>query len=271
MRFRDGDTLIARITPCLENGKTAYVTSLGDGVVGHGSTEFIVLSGREGVSDNLFAYYLARSDSFRAYAIGHMEGTSGRQRVPTDAIARFVVDLPPLDEQRAIAGTLGALDDKIELNRRMNRTLEEIARAIFRSWFVDFDPVRAKAAGRQPAGLDAETAALFPDAFEDSELGPIPAGWCVRPLSEVLKLNPLVQLRKGEVAPYLEMSNVPTQGHRAMDWVERPFGSGSKFMNGDVLLARITPCLENGKTALVDFLRECQIGWGSTEFIVMRG
>ena len=82
--------------------------------------------------------------------------------------------LPPLAEQKAIAAVLGALDDKIELNRRMNATLEAMARALFQSWFVDFDPVRAKLDGRQPTGLDPATAALFPNEFEDSELGPIP-------------------------------------------------------------------------------------------------
>jgi len=84
---------------------------------------------------------------------------------------------PSLEEQRTIAHILGTLDDKIELNRRMNETLEGIARALFKSWFIDFDPVRAKAEGRQPFGMDAETAALFPDQFEDSELGEIPKGW----------------------------------------------------------------------------------------------
>src|SRR5438105_8619283 len=88
---------------------------------------------------------------------------------------RLRVLLPPPEEQRAIAAILGALDDKIELNRRMNQTLEAIAQALFKSWFVDFDPVHAKAEGRPPFGMDEVTAALFPDSFEDSELGPIPA------------------------------------------------------------------------------------------------
>jgi type I restriction enzyme S subunit len=95
--------------------------------------------------------------------------------------------LVPLDveEQRAIAHILGTLDDKIELNRRMNETLEAMARALFKSWFVDFDPVRAKAAGRQPSGMDAETAKLFPCEFEESELGDIPKGWTCTALAGV--------------------------------------------------------------------------------------
>lgn len=95
---------------------------------------------------------------------------------------------PPLAEQKAIAAVLGALDDKIELNRRMNATLEAMARALFQSWFVDFDPVRAKLDGRPPAALDPATAALFADSFQDSPLGPIPQGWEVCPLSEKIQL-----------------------------------------------------------------------------------
>jgi type I restriction enzyme S subunit len=97
----------------------------------------------------------------------------------------FLVTLPPIQEQQSIAHILGILDDKIELNRRMNETLEAMARAIFKSWFVDFDPVHAKMNGRKPEGMDAVTAKLFPNSFENSELGKIPKGWrvgCVRHL-----------------------------------------------------------------------------------------
>jgi type I restriction enzyme S subunit len=98
------------------------------------------------------------------------------------------IRLPPLPEQRAIAHILGTLDDKIELNRRMNETLEAMARAIFKSWFVEFDPVRAKAEGREPAGMDAETAALFPDSFEETELGMVPKGWRIGCFDETIEL-----------------------------------------------------------------------------------
>jgi len=105
-------------------------------------------------------------------------------------IREFVLpELPGLPDQRRIAHILGTLDDKIELNRRMNRTLEAIAWAIFKSWFVDFDPVHAKAEGREPAGMNAETAALFPDSFQDSPLGKIPNGWEIVELNDLLKLN----------------------------------------------------------------------------------
>ena len=358
------------------------------------------------------------------------------------------VSVPPPSEQRAIAHVLGTLDDKIELNRRMNETLEAMARALFKSWFVDFDPVRAKAAlrnhsplegesarqGRSPqpsrwGEIDGETkwgaikrfytqqtlqkaqtlrerqtnaegllwhylrdkqlaghkfrrqqpigpyivdfacmpkkllieldggqhaeqhtydkkrdeflrekgykilrfwnndvfencfgvlesiraavqdpppqqsapnglttatppqggsdwsverarayldrmpqhlADLFPDRLVDSELGPIPEGWEVVPLPEIIAINPTRSLQKGEVAPYLDMANMPTRGHAPDILIDRPFGSGMRFANGDTLVARITPCLENGKTAYVDFLKDGEVGWGSTEYMVMR-
>lgn len=179
------------------------------------------------------------------------------------------IPLPPLPEQRAIAHILGTLDDKIELNRRENETLEEMGRAIFKDWFVDFGPTRAKMEGRD-TGLPPEVAALFPARLVESELGEVPEGWEVVPLPEVIEVNPPRSLRRREVAPYLDMANMPTRGHVPDTVIDRPFGSGMRFTNGDTLVARITPCLENGKTAYVDFLLPDQIGWGSTEYIVMR-
>jgi len=189
----------------------------------------------------------------------------------TSILSSLPFVLPPLDEQKAIAHILGTLDDKIELNQQTNQTLEAIARALFKSWFIDFDPVRAKMDGRQPAGMDAETAALFPAEFEDGgAIGQIPKGWKAVPLPEALEVNPTRSLAKGKLAPYLDMQNMPTQGHRPKGWIYREFGSGTKFIQGDTLFARITPCLENGKTAFVDFLPEGKVGWGSTEYIIFR-
>ena len=217
--------------------------------------------------DAEFIYYLLKANV--EILKSHSTGTTFGE-LTGSVLRRLRFCFPAYKEQRAIAHILGTLDDKIELNRQMNATLEAIARALFKSWFVDFDPVRAKAEGRQPAGMDAETAALFPDAFVDSELGKIPRGWRVAPLPEVFEVNPSRSLKNGDIAPYLDMANMPTQGHRAIDWLSRPFGSGTRFINGDTLVARITPCLENGKTAFVDFLADGQVGWGSTEYIVLR-
>lgn len=165
-KFRNGDTLMARITPCLENGKTAYVSILDDGEVGFGSTEYIVFRNIEGVTDSKFVYYFVTSPWFREIAIKSMVGSSGRQRVQQSVLEDLEVTLPPLEEQRRIAGILGSLDDKIELNRRINANLEAQAQALFRSWFVDFEPFRD-------------------GPFVDSELGKIPQGWKVGTLSEI--------------------------------------------------------------------------------------
>ena len=197
-RFMPFDTLMARITPCLENGKIArYIPSEGVDGPAFGSTEFIVIRGREGITDNDYAYYLTKWEEFRQFAISQMTGSSGRQRVPADSLAKFLAPVPEsLSEQRAIAHILGTLDDKIELNRQMNRTLEAMAQALFKSWFIDFDPVVVNAlrAGNpipekfaQRAAhyrdnpdalrLPEDTLRQFPDRFQDSELGPIPEGW----------------------------------------------------------------------------------------------
>ena len=130
--------------------------------------------------------------------------------------------------------------------------------------------MRAKIEGRAPEGMDEATAALFPDSFEETELGAVPRGWKLLPLAEAMEINPTRKLKKGELAPYLDMASVSTQGHVADATIPREMGSGTKFVNGDTLLARIAPCLENGKTAFVDFLSEGQAGWGSTEFVVLR-
>ncbi len=183
-RFCCGDTLMARITPCLENGKIARYCSMDELETAHGSTEFIVIRGRPGITDTNFAYYLTQWEEVRSYSVGQMTGTSGRQRVPTESLRHLQVPIPPLLEQRAIAHILGTLDDKIELNRRMNETLEAVARALFKSWFIDFDPVRARMEGRD-TGLPKHIADLFPDRLVGSELGEIPEGWDVETIGDI--------------------------------------------------------------------------------------
>ena len=218
--------------------------------------------------DQGFLRYLIGNPQFRDYVARVRTGTS-IPHISGGQIKSYEILLPPLPEQKAIAAVLGALDDKIELNRRMNATLEAMARALFQSWFMDFDPVRAKLDGRQPVGMDEATAALFPDSFEESEAGHIPKGWMPLRLPDAIEVNPRRTLKKDTVAPYLDMKNLPTQGHSAEEVIGRVFSSGTKFQNGDTLLARITPCLENGKTGYVDFLEDGQVGWGSTEYIVL--
>ena len=216
-----------------------------------------------------FLRYFLTSPDMQAMLLSWAGSGGTRNALTKGMIESLEIPLPPLPEQRAIAHILGTLDDKIELNRRMNQTLEEMARAIFQDWFVDFGPVRAKLEGREPY-LPPEFWSLFPNRLVDSELGEIPEGWEVKPLGELVTLNPREPMQRGTLAPYLDMAALPTSGPSPDDPVLREFASGTRFQNGDTLLARITPCLENGKTAFVLSLPEGTVGWGSTEFIVMR-
>lgn len=201
---------------------------------------------------------------------GHLTG-SAMPKLTQGNLNRIPVIAPALQEQRAITGVLGALDDKIESNRRTSRKLEKVARAIFRAWFVDFEPVKAKASGaRSFSGMYQSVFDSLPTRFIESKLGLVPEGWEMLPLDEAMDVNPSRRLAKAIPAPYLDMAQMPTDGHAPTSWSEREPSSGARFMNGDTLVARITPCLENGKTAFVDFLDEGQVACGSTEYIVLR-
>lgn len=142
------------------------------------------LSVDQEVAVPLFVYYYLASPASREKIIRDSEAT-GVPKTNLTYLKTFPIVLPSLPEQKAIAHILGTLDDKIELNREMNQTLEAMARAIFKSWFVDFDPIRAKMEGRLPAGMDATTAELFPDEFEESALGMIPKGWRIGTLDDI--------------------------------------------------------------------------------------
>ena len=166
-KFQNGDTIMARITPCLENGKHAFVSILDKGEIAYGSTEYFVFCGKEDVSDNDFVYYLTKTPLFRDTAIKSMVGSSGRQRAQMDVLENLKMLVPKdISDQRRIASILSSLDRKIELNNKINADLEEMAQAIFKNWFVDFEP--------------------FKDGkFVDSELGMIPEGWKVGTLGEL--------------------------------------------------------------------------------------
>ena len=135
-----------------------------------------------------YLYYLMCTQSYRHEILASATGTTVKHTAP-DRIKKFQFNLPPVREQRTIAYILGILDDKIELNRQLNKTLEATARAIFKSWFIDFDPMKAKMEGNEPPFMDTETAALFPSAFQDSALGKIPKGWKVTTIDENFNLT----------------------------------------------------------------------------------
>ena len=218
------------------------------------------------VADPLFYYYLFRSKLGRSLIESIVEQGAGASGIRGSDLQSLHVPCPPIFVQRQIADLLGSLDDKIELNRRMNETLEALARAIFKDWFVDFGPTRAKAEGRVPY-LATELWDLFPDAVDDEDK---PFGWMLHPASDLFEFNPRESVKKGMNAPYLDMAALPTLGAVADIPIHREYKSGSKFRDGDTLFARITPCLENGKTAYVFDLGKGVVGGGSTEFIVIR-
>lgn len=138
-KFRNGDTIMARITPCLENGKTAKVAVLDDGEVGFGSTEYIVFRAKDGIDED-FIYYLVCSPLVREPAIKSMVGSSGRQRVQTDVVQNLEIMVPDYEEQKRISGILKSLDDKIAANTEVNKNLLEQMQALYKAWFVDFEP-----------------------------------------------------------------------------------------------------------------------------------
>ena len=178
------------------------------------------------------------------------ENGATRGNINAKTFADMKLLLPPRNVQDSIASILSSLDDKIAINRRICENLEAQAQALFKHWFIDFAPFKN-------------------GKFVESELGMIPEGWRVGTLSEIININTTYSLKKGVLAPYLDMKNMPTQGSYPIKVEEKEYQGGMKFKNGDALMARITPCLENGKVAYVNFLKDDEIGFGSTEYIVL--
>jgi type I restriction enzyme S subunit len=218
-------------------------------------------------ADPLYLYYffnsnagLQRLDTIRRQVA--VAGITGAD------LSRLEIPVPPLPDQRAIAHVLGTLDDKIELNRRLSETLEAMARALFQSWFVDFDPVRAKAEGRDP-GLPSAIADLFPAGLVDSELGDIPAGWEVGTLADVSALNPETWAKQTRPPGinYVDLSSTKwghieaVSAHAASD---APSRAQRVLRSGDTIVGTVRP--GNGSYA---FISEHGLT-GSTGFAVLR-
>ncbi len=174
-RFQNFDTLFARITPCLQNGKISQVKGL-ENSIGFGSTEFLVFRGKDSISNTDFVYYLSRYDVVRKFAEQNMIGTSGRQRVFKDAFENIELLLPSLPTQTAIAEILSSLDDKIELNNKINKELENLAQTLFKRWFIDFEFPNENGEPYKSAGGE----------MVDSELGEIPKGWNVQRFKDIV-------------------------------------------------------------------------------------
>lgn len=194
-----------------------------------------IVSLDENKLDKQFLYYFLISEEGQAEIESRNVGST-QPKLPLYNIAGMPIPLPPLEEQKTIASILRSLDDNIELLHRQNTTLECMAETLFRQWFMEGTQV-----GREKVTI-----------------------------ADLIEFNPSRKLSKNQISTYLDMAGLSTSNFNPTGWYEREFSSGTKFINNDTLLARITPCLENGKTGYVSFLSENEVGWGSTEFIVMR-
>jgi type I restriction enzyme S subunit len=198
-------------------------------------------------ADPLYVYYYFRSPTGQ-HSLLLSASSTGVPIIsrPLTSLRAIRILLPPLSEQHTIAHILGTLDDKIELNRQVNHTLEAIARTLFKSWFVDFDPVCAKAEGRQPYGMDAETAALFPGSFEDSPMGEIPKGWRVITIGEVVTINGrnVTKDYPYQTIKYIDISSVAEgrlEGTTNYYLVDAPSRAKRLVRQGDCIWSTVRP------------------------------
>ena len=211
-----------------------------------------------------FLFYALQSEEVRHDLLSRATGTTA-QGIRQTELRNVLIPLPSLPEQRAVAHVLGTLDDKIDLNRQMNETLEAMARALFQSWFVDFDPVCAKAEGRDP-GLPPEIADLFPDRFEESELGEIPAGWNVGTISDVADhpRRGLTPEHMDSATPYIALEHMPKRCIGLSDWGTAKGLESNKFAfkSGEILFGKLRPYFHKVGVAPID-------GVCSTDIVVV--
>jgi len=241
--------LMAKITPSFEHGKMCIVPNVTSNRW-FATTEVFSINPTNG-HDLKFIFYLLKHPILRDLLENSMSGTSGRQRVQSSALKNLRVPYPSSSEQSRIGSILSWFDDLVENKKKQNEILEKTAMAIFKSWFIDFEPFKD-------------------DEFIDSEIGKIPKGWEVDYVTRIIEFNPKANLKEGQIHPFVEMKNVPINSMVCKYDFKEYAGSGVRFYGGDTLLARITPCLENGKTPFVWFIDKNQVGFGTTEFIVMR-
>ncbi|WP_261109882.1 MULTISPECIES: restriction endonuclease subunit S [Serratia] len=175
----------------------------------------------------------------------------------------FPIRIPPLEEQEKVANLLGCIDKKIDLNNRINAELEAMAKTLYDYWFVQFDFPDTNGKPYKSSGGKM--------ASNGSSTPAIPQEWRVGNASELFDFNPVTPLKKGCIASYIDMNSLPVKGFMTKKSIRKEFAGGSKFIKNDIAVARITPCLENGKTGVLSKLEEGEVGFGSTEFIILRG
>jgi type I restriction enzyme S subunit len=238
-RLDHGDVVIARTGA--STGRSAYIQHPPSAVF---ASYLVRLKTRSEYDSRYVAYYL-RSSLFWDFIRAVLGDKSAQPNASASTMTKAPFCAPKnIDEQRSIAGVLGLLDDRITALRRYNQTLEAIARAIFKSWFVDFDPVRAKAEGRA-TGLPGRIAALFPDSFEDSELGEIPFGWAVGKFGDVAD-NPRRGISPGEIpeeTPYIALEHMPRKCIALSEWGTADGVESGKFAfdANDILFGKLRP------------------------------
>ena len=249
----EGDIVLAMDRPWIPSG-------LKFGVVEHGAKPALLVQRvarlrARPTLDQRYLRYVISSPGFIAHVQNEGRGV-GVPHISAEQIRRYQLKLPDLPSQRRIADVLSAYDELIETNRRRMGLLEEAARLLYREWFVRLrHPSFAKATADKPG---------------HPRTG-LPAGWRTVAASEAIEVNPTVKIPKDAPTPWVEMADLATDSMVLAPSENRVGGSGTRFQNGDTLMARITPCLENGKTGYVAFLPEGGAARGSTEFIVLRG
>lgn len=249
-KFANGDTIMARITPCLENGKTAFVDCLRENEIAFGSTEFIVLRAKPGVSDPQFVYYLATSPEFRNVAIKSMVGSSGRQRVQQPVLENLELTVPKLPEQEKIGHFLAELDDKIALNERVNDNLQKQLYEIYKTWYQDF--------------LCIDNLTLI-----ESPYGKIPQGWHYSMLGDLCKSVSVTHNFNTERLIFLNTGDVEDGMFLHSDYMavaDMPGQAKKTIMQNDILYSEIRPI--NRHFAYVDFQADNYVV--STKLMVIR-
>jgi len=224
--------------------------------------------------DPAFLTYYLSTKTYQSWIASQAVGAT-MPNLNTGILSRVSFCAPGKVDQQRIASVLSTLDAKIELNQRMNEELEGMAKLLYDYWFVqyDFPMSAAQAAALGQPGLVGRPyrASGGPMTYHPTIKREIPTGWEVGFANDLFSFNPAISIKKGTIAAYLDMDALPTSGFMTKQIQRKEFNGGTKFTNGDVLVARITPCLENGKTGLVSFLENDEVAFGSTEFIVLRG
>ena len=234
---RAGDVVLTTEAPLGE------VAQLGNARVAL-AQRVVTLRGKAGLLDNTYLRYLLQTDEMQSQLAARATGTTVLG-IKQSELRKVEISVPPIDRQRSSASFLVSLDDRIALLRETNVTLEAIAQALFKSWFIDFDPVRAKQQGLAPAGMDEATAALFPDSFEESALGLVPKGWRVCALGDVAQ-TVKVQLQPSELHSainYVGLEHIPRKSLSLISWdtAEGLESAKAEFSEGDILFGKLRP------------------------------